>query len=357
MMSRRRLTAAVGLTIVAAALVASSTPAGATLPGSPGRIAFWDFNTGQIYTVSPDGSGLRQLTHVDSAHAATAPRWSPNGRWIIFTLQRTNTADDHARIWIMRANGADAHQLSHDRPGFRNYTGAFTPNGRRIVFSRCQPADGVCAIWQMRADGSHMRAITPFRVGRNEAVDFGPAVSKSGAILFSRFFWRGIASQTWVMPPGGGPGRPVTPARLEAGPSDWAPSGRAIVFNSNSQRFNSSLYRVSAGGAAVRRLTTTPYPHSDFEPSYSPDGSAIAFVSDRRHSDLCCNDLFAVDGNGGHLHRISTGPLNGVLDPAWGSSTGAGGSAVARAGAVSRRAPVHLPGLCQAARAVAAPYC
>ncbi len=350
-MNRRRVTALLAC-VTAAIGIAGSTAAHATLPGHNGRIAFWDFTTGQIYTVAPDGSGLRQLTDVDSAHAATGPQWSPDGRRIIFTLVRSNTPDDGARIWIMHADGTHAHQLSHDQVGFRNYTGAFTPDGRRIVFARCQPDDGVCAIWEMRADGSHMHAITPFRVGRNEAVDFKPSVSAQGAIVFTRFFWRGIASQDWVIPPGGGPGRPVTPVRLEAGAADWAPSGRTIDFGSNSQRFNSSLYQVRADRTHLRRLTTRRYPHNDFAPTHSPDGNRIAFISDRRYPDLCCNDLFVADTDGTHVHRIPTGQLSGILEPAWGPSAGGAGSLPALAHSIAgpRRSPTRLPALCRLER-------
>jgi TolB protein len=354
-MTRRR-SLLIAVATVAFGLAGSGPPAQASLPGHAGRIAFWDASTGQIYTVAPDGSGLRQLTHVDSAHAAIRPKWSPGGRRIIFTRVLANTGEDHARIWIMGADGSDAHQLSHDAPGFRDYTGSFTPDGRNIVFARCQPDDGVCAIWEMRADGSHMHAITPFRTGSNEAVDFGPSVSAKGAIVFTRFFWRGITSQSWVIPSAGGGGRAVTPVRLEAVGGDWAPSGRAFVFNSSSQHFNSALYRIGAAGGGLRQLTTTHYPHNDYEPTYAPDGRGIAFISDRRYPDICCLDLVAVSADGTHLHRISPGPLNEVLDPAWGSRA-SGGSSAAAVIAGPRRSPIRLPALCATERAAFQPYC
>jgi Tol biopolymer transport system component len=355
-MTRTRLTVLLAAAAVAA-LAGGAAPAQATLPGTTGRIAFWDFTTGQIYTVAPDGSSLRRLTNVDSSRAAIRPKWSPDGRRIIFTVVRVNTAADNARIWIMRADGTHARQLSHDQPGFRHYAGSFSANGRWIVFARCQPDDGVCAIWRMRADGTHMRAVTPFRTGRDEAVDFTPSFSAHGAILFTRFFWHGVASQEWVIPPGG-EGRPVTPARLEAANGDWAPSGRAFAFNDNSQRFNGSLWRIGAGGGGLRRLTETRYPHSDFAPTYSPDGHRIAFVSDRRYPDLCCLDLFAADSDGTHLHRIPTGELNGALEPAWGPRAGGASSGpAARPGATPHRSALRLPGLCSDERLRSRPYC
>ena len=46
---------------------------------------------------------------------------------------------------------------------------------------------------------------------------------------------------------------------------------------------------------------------ADFAPTYSPDGTSIAFISDRRHPDLCCNDLFVANADGTHMRRIPTG--------------------------------------------------
>ena len=60
-------------------LAIQAPPAGATTPGSNGRIAFWSdvgFG-GQIYTIKPNGLGIRQLTQFNGS--AQTPEWSPDG--------------------------------------------------------------------------------------------------------------------------------------------------------------------------------------------------------------------------------------------------------------------------------------
>src|SRR5215468_12621615 len=68
-----------GVVVMASVLFAS--PAWATFPGTNGRIAFSALPTPdapgmQVFTIGANGSGLRQITHLDGS--ATFAHWSPN---------------------------------------------------------------------------------------------------------------------------------------------------------------------------------------------------------------------------------------------------------------------------------------
>ena len=76
-----------------------------------------------IYTIRPDGSGLRQLTAAlgNDSH----PSWSPDGDWIAFTSARGGFKDEAALhpynpqpygdIYAMRSDGSDVRMLTDNQ--------------------------------------------------------------------------------------------------------------------------------------------------------------------------------------------------------------------------------------------------
>ncbi|MBV9952676.1 MAG: PD40 domain-containing protein [Acidimicrobiia bacterium] len=269
-----------------------------------GRLLYTDASVGQVFAADPVSGRRVQLTHVDRNHAATEPDTSPDGRSIVFSVVAFDDAP--SRTWIMNADGSGAHPLAADPDGLNQLTPVFTPDGRRIVYARCGE---VCAIWSMDRTGRARRPITPFRSSpTEEAVDFAPSVSPDGTqVAFSRYNWRGIAVQVWVADIGGGHERPLTPASLEGAQPAWSPQSGRLAFTAGIIHFGSTIWMVDRDGTSLQRRTSTPYPHNDFVPTWSPDGTRIGFESDRRYGDFCCVDAFSMRTDGTSQRRV---PVN-----------------------------------------------
>jgi Tol biopolymer transport system component len=308
-------------------------PAHATFPGRNGRIAFADANTGQLYTINPDGTGLRQVTHVAPSAIASRPDWSPDGRRIAFaSIVFSGDQAVDGRLYVIDRDGSHQHPVFADTPGYRDFLPKYAPDGDRLVFMRCQPDQGSCAIDSVRTDGTRLRGLTPFTQGAQLVVDYGPAVSPDGRrVAFNRFSAGGTQSQVYVMRADGSGAHPITPLSLGAFIPDWTPDGRHLLVTSNCCQGSSAIYQVKPDGSDLQRLTNPPSSHNDFDPSAAPQGNQIAFSSDRAYPDLCCVDLFIMRADGSGLHKVPTGGLSAAFDPDWGPAASDDGSTASTA--------------------------
>ncbi len=116
---RRAVGGGLALAMLGSWLLAGT--AQAAYRGSEGRIAF--VRGGNIYTIEPDGTGLKQLT---TGKSDSGPRWSPNGTRIAYLHD--------GNLWIMRANGSHQRRITDAAPAFTDARPSWSPGGRYLAF-------------------------------------------------------------------------------------------------------------------------------------------------------------------------------------------------------------------------------
>lgn len=265
-----------------------------------------------IFVQTAQPTPPRQLTAPPAGHSDHLPRWSPDGRQLMFArIDDTGGCE----LLLMPASGGATRAVGCcDRLNGRY---DWLPDGTGIV-AGLKPEGGAPArLSVLRLDSGQWRPMAyPADAG---SVDFDPRFSPDGTRLGFR---RGLShSDLWAMPAAGG--APTRLTRLQGNITgwDWTPDGRALLFGFLGNppqlfrhelasgltralgRFPASGLDVAARRSAMvfavddARVAMFRYPlplragvraeplfastGDDMLPSLSPDGRLLAFLSDR----------------------------------------------------------------------------
>ncbi len=324
--------ALVGASSIPAPATAVSAEPSASAPVN-GRIVFqgWNGDREQIYTVAADGSHLRQVTHLHlrkRGHVgAESPAFAPDGRTIAFDAptQFGPPGFTHVTLFTIQADGTGLTELPL---GVGRYNGdpAYSADGSLISFDQDagNPDPKAHGIYVANADGSGAHRLTT-APRTTKAFDTESQWSPDGTTLaFTRVLSDRLAAIFTVRADGTGLRR-LTPYRLDAASPDWSPDGTTIAFNTywdSPDGKRADVATVPAQGGRITRLTHSNRIHAQFaasfRPSWAPDGSKLVycrFVGYRRSGDT---QLWTIRPDGTHASQLSH--VDGLFPfaPDWG---------------------------------------
>jgi Tol biopolymer transport system component len=227
--------------------------------------------TGDLYTVNPNGSHLRRLTHTGQMTVQFS--FSPDGSKILFAHTIGGDGMSPWNVSVMNANGTGFRAITHDRTRSFSYINEFpswTPSGKIRYFRVPSPGiEGVApapgkGLWVANADGTGARRVVA------NWVPSEPTWSPDG----SRVAWstpRGLVI---------GDARGAHRFTLTSDPNDampsWSPDGQHVVYVQGQ-----SVLSIGPDGTAKKTLFTCAC--ELMWPSWSPDASQVVFSAVRKN--------------------------------------------------------------------------
>jgi WD40-like Beta Propeller Repeat len=318
-----------GLTVVLAAMgppaVVGVLAASASAGALNGRISFTSFRDapasqagGDIYTMAPDGSGAVKLTDYPWYDAQSD--WAPDGTQLAYRRQIAGTSPQQFEVWRMGAEGTDPSLVNAAPPPQSSSQPGWFPDASGMLFRRSGQGVAGSDIWAVRLDDlGH-----PWKLLDSRLNYWYPALSPD---------WTRLLVTTTTVPPNNSATPPIPEDRAVelgagTGPAtwtapfadtlrrlddivgaydsagNWSPDGSRIAFESDRDG-DMDIYVMDADdGEPVVQLTGADPAETahDEGPAWSPDGRRLVFTSG---PDNLHGDIHVMDAAGTNVRRLT----------------------------------------------------
>ncbi len=290
------------------------------------------------------GGSLVRITNDPNMEAR--PRWSPDGTRIAYSrLNEWGLVD----VWIVPALGGAPRRILTNAAD-----AAWSPDGRTLCYANLSNN----TIWLASSDGSNRRPVTQPERG-STLFQRQPAFSRDGQRVAFVLRRSGPYGELAVADVNGGPLQQLTDDGASVLSPVWSPDDKFIYFSS-SRGGTMNIWRVSARGGDPEQITagqgadaeldlsadgqcivfsnyrmntniaelrldtearqapliwlTTDSARGEAGPSYSPDGTRIAYFSNRIGSEN--EGIWLMDADGSNPHQlVDDDRINGF--PRW----------------------------------------
>ena len=133
----------------------SWSPGGTKVAVAAAKGPWWN-TTRSVYIANADGSSF---TRIGPRGDIWDAMWSPDGRWIAFTMATRATGGLH-ELFLMHPNGSGVRQLTSNADGLFSLQPTWSPDSHQLLVTRGTDDPNVTDVWSINVDGSHLFQLT-----------------------------------------------------------------------------------------------------------------------------------------------------------------------------------------------------
>ena len=221
-----------------------------------------------LMIANADGSGARKLAgRRGNEQFGDSFSWSPDGKMIVSRVG--NSAEHYQTVVAVSVESGEIKSFTSQKWGLVGDMAWLADGGSLLVTAREPAPSQQSQIWQVAYPEGAARRIT------NDLNDYRSLSLDANSDALVTVQGERVAN-IWVMPANDTAHvTQITAGRRDDNHPSWTPDG-AVVYSSNASG-NRQLYFIDAHGGNARQITANS--SNNLEPSVSPDGHYIAFIS------------------------------------------------------------------------------
>ena len=278
------------------------------------------------------------------------PQISPDGKWVAYTVSTIDSVKDRrsSAIWMISWDGATDLQLTNSPEG--ESRPRWSPDSKYLSFLSSRQESKGSQVWLMDRRGGEGKKLTDIKGGVNdyawspdgkmllltltdqEKEDTGKVKTTKPYVIdryqykqdIEGYRYKKLYSHLYLFDITSKKIDTLTRGATDEGSASWSPDGLAISFVSNrtadpDRNENSDIFIIDARpGSTARQLTS--WKGSDNAPRWSPDGKWIAYTRSVSEEDYHMYDesvLCVIPSAGGNPRPLSLSLDRPVMSPRW----------------------------------------
>lgn len=274
-----------------------------------------------IFVMEDDGTGVTEL--LTDTRYPTTPRWSPDGKQIVFSRWASPGNWREKPLVVMNADGTNQRILTE--PKTKSSHPVFSPNSKSVLFLR---------IGRIKNEVKYYAYIIELESGiEEELADFGGSFPDwspdSRHIVYSTIPLLGRTDRNlWIMHSDGGGARPLLPppqgdVLIDRAYPKWSSDGRQILYYEYESKFNPKdgfipqehryfIYDITTRRKKQLRIPKT-YRCSSLD--WMDNGNSIVFSA----VEIKLNEPVGTLWHAYHIYKyhIATGTITQLTDQTW----------------------------------------
>lgn len=240
------------------------------------------------------------------------PEISPDGEWVAYTVRTRDMEEDEAQsqIWVVASSGGDPVAMTS--PDYSASNPRWSPDNKYLSFQAAKGEDAKAQVWNLNRIGGEAIQVTSVKQGisgfewspdssrlllliqdpkpadltEDEDDDDKPLPHVIDRMQFKQDYVGYLDNRRthiYVYTPGEDEAVQLTTGDFDDSDPSWSPDGKLIAFVSDRTdnpdlNYGSDIWIVNADDPYSLAQQTT-HPGRDYSPAWSPDSRSIAYIS------------------------------------------------------------------------------